>query len=154
MKKTITALFAVVIILSGCDSGNGFVNKPKTPEELKMELAIQEKATPLSYLSVDATMQEDKIKTREAGIFREAEYSPDGNTIYGTIKNTATIAKFKDVVITVTFYSQTETAIETKDYVIYEFYGPNTTSNFTLKVYPPQAMAKFGVEVKGATAVD
>ena len=74
--------------------------------------------------------------------------------IYGTIKNSATIAQFKDVVVTVTFYSQTETAIETKDYVFYELYAPNSTTNFELKIYPPEAMAEFGIEIKNATAVN
>lgn len=58
------------------------------------------------------------------------------------------------MIITVTFYSQTQTAIETKDFVIYEFYGPNTSNKFDLKVYPPEAMAKFGIEINGAAAVD
>lgn len=155
MKKIIVSLIALLIISTSCsDSNSAEVNRPKTPEELRMELLSQEKLEPQTYLSVDATMQEDEIKTRDAGLFHDAEYSPDGNTIHGTIKNTATMAKFKDIVVTVTFYSQTETAIETKDFVIYEFYEPNSLNKFELKVYPPEAMAKFGIEIKGATASD
>jgi hypothetical protein len=119
-----------------------------------MELLSQERTTPLIYLTVEGKMQADQKLVRAAGLFRDAEYADDGSTIRGTIKNTATIAKFKDVVLTVTFYSQTQTVIETKDYVIYEFYKPNTTNNFELKVYPPEAMKEFNVEVKNATAAD
>lgn len=156
MKKVFLSLITISLLMTSCggSSSSASVERPKTPEELKMELVAQEKLEPLTYLTVDAKMQEDEVKTRDAGLFHDAEYSPDGNTIHGTIKNSATIAKFKDVVVTVTFYSQTETAIETKDYVIYEFYSPNTSKKFDLKVYPPEAMAKFGVEIKNATAVD
>lgn len=151
MKRVIIAI-ASIIVLTNCDgSGSPFA---KTPEELRIELVSQEKTTPLAYLTVEAKMRADEKLVRAAGIFRSAEYAPDGATIHGTIKNSATIAKFKDVVLTVTFFSQTQTVIETKDYVIYEFYKPNSVNNFELKVYPPDAMKEFNVEVKGATATD
>lgn len=154
--KNLILSFLAVITLTGCSNtaSTESSERPKTPEELKMELASQEKTDPLTYLSIDATMREDQVLTREEGLFHSAEYSPDGNTIHGTIKNTATIAKFKDVVLRVTFYSQTETAIESKDYVVYEFYSPNTSTDFNLKVYPPEAMAKFGIEIVDAKAAD
>ena len=150
MRTIIFASFILSILLASC----GSTEVPKTPEELKAELLSQEKTQPLVYLTVDAKMREDQVQTRRAGLFRDAEYAKDGNTITGTIKNSATIAKFKDVVLTVTFYSQTETAIESKDFTIYEYYNPNTNTPFELKVYPPETMAKFGIEIKGATAVD
>lgn len=99
-------------------------------------------------------MHADEVKTRDAGLFHDAEYAPDGNTIHGTIQNSATVAKFKDIIITVTYYSQTETAISTEDFTFYEFYEPNSTVTFKQKVYPPQEMAKYGLEIKKATPVD
>jgi len=142
-----------------------FLMQPNSTEGLKNRLlestsftekerARVKKALNLATVIHAGQMREDKVKTREAGFFNEAEYAKDGNTIYGTIKNSATMAKFKDIVLTVTFYSQTQTAIESKDFTIYEFYKPNTATLFELKVYPPEAMAQFGVEVKTATAAD
>lgn len=156
MKHLLISASIAITLFASCNGGAApaTIEMPKTPEELKMELAAQEKAEPLTYLTIDATMREDEVMTREEGLFHSAEYSPDGNTIHGTITNTATIAKFKDVVLSVTFYSQTDTPIETKDFTIYEFYEPNKVSNFELKVYPPETMAKFGIEIKNATAVD
>ncbi|MBL0316466.1 MAG: hypothetical protein IPP69_12065 [Flavobacteriales bacterium] len=119
-----------------------------------MELVSSEKMTPLIYLSVESKMRQDKKLVRQAGLFRDAEYAPDGATIFGTIKNSATIAKFKDVVLSVTYFSQTKTKIETREYVIYEFYNPNSTNTFELKVNPPQAMKNFNVEIRAATPVD
>jgi len=153
MRTTIFASLIISVLLTNCGSSTpGEV--PKTPEQLKAELLSQEKTEPLTYLTVDATMKEDEVKTRDAGLFHDAEYSKDGNTVHGTIKNSATLAKFKDIVLTVTYYSQTETAIESKDFTIYEFYTPNSSTPFELKVYPPETMAKFGIEIKTATAVD
>jgi hypothetical protein len=153
MKTTIFASLISVILLTSCGSSTP-VEVPKTPEQLKAELLSQEKIEPLTYLTVDGTMRADEVKTRDEGLFHSAEYSPDGNTIHGTIKNTATMAKFKDIVLTVTYYSQTETAIESKDFTIYEFYSPNSTTPFELKVHPPESMAKFGIEIITATATD
>lgn len=153
MRTTILASLILSVFLMSCSSSTSH-DIPKTPEQLKAELLLRENDEPSAYLAVEATMKEDKVKTREEGLFHDAEYSKDGNTIHGTIKNTATLAKFKDIVLTVTFYSQTNTAIESKDFTIYEFYAPNTITPFELKVYPPEAMAKFGIEIKTATATD
>lgn len=124
---------------------------PKTPEELKMELNQQELSNPTHYLIANAKMSENTVKTREAGLFREAEYSTDGYNIEGSIKNSASVARFKDVMITVKFLSKTGTIIEETDYPFYEFYEPNSTTPFSLHVYPPDAMEKFSVSVKNAS---
>lgn len=129
------------------------VSVPKTPEELKMELNQQELSDPTHYLIAKATMSENRIKTREAGLFREAEYSTDGYNIEGTIKNSASVARFKDVILTVQFLSKTGTVIEEAEYPFYEFYEPNSTTPFSLHVYPPDVMEKFSVSVKGASGV-
>ncbi len=119
-------------------------NREKTPEELKMELQALENNNPLQYLElVETTIQRNKIK--DAGLFSSAKY--DGYLIKGKVKNSATLAKFKDLKLMVEFYSQTKTVIESKSYVKYEYFAPNTTKEFTLKVDPPEAMKGFGVYV-------
>lgn len=152
MKQILSILFFLVLFITSCsDSVSTEQERPKTPEELKMELKNQELNDPTTYLSAEnVTMTENKVKTREAGLFRDAEYKTDGYFIEGNIKNTATIAKYKDVILTVTLFSQTETVIEEKDYVVYEFYAPNSVSSFSFKINPPSATNKFNVAVKGA----
>lgn len=152
MKQFLPLLFFVVLFVTSCsNSVSTEQSRPKTPEELKMELKNQELNDPTSYLSAEnVTMTENKVKTREAGLFRDAEYKTDGYFIEGSIKNTATLAKYKDVILTVTLFSQTETVIEEKDYVIYEFYAPNSVNPFSFKINPPSATNKFNVVVKGA----
>jgi hypothetical protein len=154
MKLIVIALIA--IFFTSCNTGNisGNSDKPKTYEELKMELKQLEKINPNEYLSVTATINPNTVLIREAGFFRRAEYSTDGYNIEGIIKNSALVARFKDVVLTVTFMSKTETVIEEKDYVIYEFFEPNSTKSFSLHVYPPDATEKYNVTVKNAIAAD
>jgi hypothetical protein len=136
---------SIIIIIASCGSNR----KQKSPEELKMELKAQERANPTQYLSItESTMTANKI--REAGLFRDAEY--DGWIIKGSILSSATLAKFKDVVINVELYSQTGTVIEEKDYVIYEFYEPGTIKSFSLKINTPEATNKYNVSIKSATA--
>lgn len=163
MKKSIIIIIVGLVSFIGCKDTSSSssvmedvveLETPKTAEELRQELKGQEELSPTTYLTIDdAKMREDQIQTREANFFQSAQYAPDGNTIYGNIKNTASIARFKDVVVTVTFYSQTETEIETKDHIFYEFYEPNSLNYFELKVYPPEATASFNISVKNAVPV-
>lgn len=119
-----------------------------------MELKLQEQSSPADFLSASATLSPNRVEIREAGVFRDAEYGTDGYNLEGTVTNSATLARFKDVVLTVTFLSGTETVLEEQDYVLYEFVEPNATAAFSLHVYPPDATEKFNVSVKGATAAD
>lgn len=155
MKKILFLSFAsATLLLASCNSGGSSgsnADKPKTPEELKMELKIQEQSSPTDYLSASgATMKHNEV--RKAGLFRDAEY--DGWLVEGIIKNTATLARFKDVVLTIKLFSQTETVIEEKDYVIYEFFEPNTSKPFSIKIHPPEVTDKFNVSVKTGTATE
>jgi len=144
-----SVLFVGLALFSSCN--NEPKERPKTPEELRAELKKQEQSEPLFYLSIDKPTMKHNM-TRAEGLFRDAEY--DGWLIEGKIKNTATLAKFKDVVLRVKHFSQTNTLIEQKDFVIYEFYEPRKMKNFVLKVYPPEAHHTFDVDVVRATPVD
>jgi len=146
-------LAVLTIIFTSC-GGNYQENKPKTPEELRAELKLQELNNPLDYLDhKDVTLRPQRKKIRNAGLFRDAEYVDDGALIEGYIINKATLAKFKDVVIKISFYSQTETLIDEETYVFYEYYEPNSKKHFSLKVYPPVAYKKFGIQIVDAKPV-
>jgi hypothetical protein len=155
MKKTITMFFIATLALTSCNnsSSTSSSDRPKTPEELKAELKQQEEIAPLTYLEdKNVKLKPQEKKTRDAGLFRDAEYAPDGAIIEGEFINKATIAKFKDITVKVSFYSQTKTLIDEKNYVIYEFYEPNSKKPFKLKIDElPQAYKEFGFEITGAT---
>ena len=125
-------------------------NTPKSAEELHQELKTEEQTTPTKYLAIEnPTMKHNMV--REAGLFRDAKY--DGWLAQGQIKNTATIAKYKDVIVTIELYSQTKTLIETKDYVVYEYYEPYSRKDFTIKINTPGATYKFHMTIQDATPV-
>jgi hypothetical protein len=145
-------IFVVCLFFFSCgDSSSlsiGDSLREKTPEELREELRKQEMTSPTEYMKLEGvTMKRNLV--REAGFFRNAEY--DGSLVEGSIKNNASIARFKDVIIVVDFYSKTETQIGQKEFVLYEYYEPNSNENFSLKVYPPAEMGTYRVSIKNAT---
>lgn len=145
MKKiTLILIYVLTLTIIGCKEEN----RQKTPAELKMELQMQENNNPLQYLELqNVTMQRNKIK--DAGLFSRAKY--DGYLIKGQVKNSATMAKYKDLKITVELYSKTKTVIDNQTYVFYEYYEPNSTKDFSIKIDAPNAMENFGTFVFGAT---
>lgn len=144
MKKIILILIYVVILTTICCKEN----KSKTPAELRMELQIQENDNPLQYLKLEnVTMQRNKIK--EAGLFSSAKY--DVYLITGQVKNSAKMAEYKDLKLTVELYSKTKTVIESESFIIYEYYAPNSINDFSLKIDVPEAMKSFGTFVIDAT---
>jgi hypothetical protein len=67
------------------------------------------------------------------------------------VTNSASIAKFKDIVITVSYLSDTDTEMEAKEYIMYKFFEPSSVTDFEYKVYPPSGFKNFHVEVFKAT---
>ncbi len=136
------------------DLGNNNQNREilKTAEELKFELLQQENKSPITYLSSDdVTLQKLRIKTREAGLFHDAEYEDDGVLIEGYFKNKATLATFKDIRVKISFYSQTETLIDEQSYIMYEYYEPNSRKSFSFKIKEvPEAYKSFTFELTDA----
>jgi len=147
-------VMALVICFSSC-VGNSYNEHPKTPEQLRTELKQQESNTPLMYLTdQNVTLLPQQKKIRDAVFFRDAEYAPDGAIINGDFINKATLAKFKDITVDILFYSQTQTVINEKSFVIYQYSEPNSTSHFALKIDTlPQAYKNFSCTITGATPV-
>jgi hypothetical protein len=154
MQKLIILTFFPVLF--SCNSGVTFFpdDEPKTPEELREELKTLELSNPLLYLGYeDVFLSGNMVLKRKGGIFRDDEYQEDGKILDGVIINTATFAKYKDVVINVYFYSQTQTLIEEKQFIIYEYFEPNAKSAFSFKVYPPSGYSNFGFDIVDAKPI-
>ncbi|MGE0569368.1 MAG: hypothetical protein AB7O73_15620, partial [Bacteroidia bacterium] len=84
---SILQVLSLTLLFNCSDSGNSpKADVPKTPEELRAELKQQEESTPLEYLRDNGvTMKPQHKKTRNAGLFRSAEYAPDGAIFEGDI---------------------------------------------------------------------
>ena len=111
--------------------------KPKTPEELKQELKSDEQNHPGNYLSVHYSYKYKVYSNR----FQ----------IDGTLTNSATVATFKDVILSVSYYTQTNTFLKTEDYVVYKYVYPNGNTSFSLNVEVPSGGKKVNIKVKTAS---
>jgi len=147
------AIIAAIVFFVSCTSPSSpiIIEKPKTPEELRAELKNDEQVAPQKYLSINAATIRENI-TRPAGLFNRSQ--SDGYLIQGEIRNSASIARFKDIILKVQYLSPTQSIIQENDYVVYEFFEPSSSKTVTFKVYPPDAMKGFSVSVKSATPVD
>jgi hypothetical protein len=114
---------------------------PKTAEEIRDDLLKKEQNSPLEYLTIDATLNENKVQTRNPTIFRRSKYKIDGYILKGTISNIATFAVFKDIGIKVTFISKTGTKIGSEKFIVYDNSSPNNNINFEQKIYLPEGTA-------------
>ena len=146
MKKLF--LLYVLIFLSSCGS-NLII---KSPEELRMEIKAQEQSSSTAYLVIEGGIILTPGRVREAGSLKDSEY--DGYFVQGIIRNTATIAMFRDVVLTVQLYSQTDTVIEEQDYMIHELFDPGSFSVFSIQVDAPKVTEEYKVRIKSAATAD
>ena len=148
-----TSLALITLCIMSCTTEEP--ERPKTAEELRAELKQQELEAPLLYLiDTSVVLQPQQRKVREAGFFRDAEYAPDGAIIKGTFMNKASLAKYKDVVVKVSFFSKTKTLIKEESYVLYEYYEPHSSKEFAMKLDTlPNAYVDFGFEVVDAKPV-
>lgn len=105
-------------------------------QEKVMTVEEMESAEPLKFLTADG------------------EYNKNfwGNKfkIRGTIRNSATVATYKDAVVRITYYSKTKTEMGSKDFTIYETFAPNSVTKFELKVDNYQDVYGIGCNVVGA----
>lgn len=125
---------------SGSSQSSKYTNSSrqsvKTESELRQDLSSKEGRNPKNYLSVDYDLTY-KVLSGE-------------DKITGTIYNTAAMATFKDVVLTVSYSTETNTSLGKENYVIYDYVYPGTSIPFTIKTYSPQGTKKIGVTIKSA----
>ncbi len=154
MRRNILLIFTIIYFAaSSCNSGVEVRTKPKTPEELRAELETHEKAHPLNYLMADSTeLKPNRVKVKD-NWFRSDEYETKGYHFNCSIVNNATIAKFKDVVLRISYYSQTRSLIATKELTIYEYFEPRSNKRFKELLNPPDDMSAYDVAVISAIPV-
>jgi len=132
-KKIFSILLSFLFILSSCgsgDSGNTYEEKVMSVEEI-------ERSQPTNFLTAGGNYNEnfwgDKIK------------------VHGTIKNTATVATYKDAVVEVTYYSKTKSEITSERYTIYDYFPPHSEKQFELKITNYEGTNSIGWDVVNAT---
>lgn len=76
----------------------------------------------------------------------------DKIVIKGTVKNIATHTNYKDVRITVYFYSKTKSVISTFNHTLYDYFPYGMTKEFELKIDFPSSMEAIDLDATSATA--
>ncbi len=112
--------------------------RERTPAELEAELLAAEISLPLNYLSVNYSLRQNLI---------------DETVIEGTINNSARMASYQDVVLVISFESETGTELSTSEHIVYKFVNPSGSIPFKIKTYSPKSTRKIGVTVKRAKPV-
>lgn len=134
----ITLAFNLFCLIS-CDKAAA--TKPAVQEEMNYESLVQEKDSPLLFMAVEAKIKQADESTNKKNC-----------VVYGTISNTAMQTRFKDVTITIKYYSSENDLIESGEVIIYKLYEPNTRTKFEVPVVVPDSMQTIEVEVKDAKA--
>lgn len=108
-----------------------------TYEEQVLSIEDQEKAVPRKFL-------------KAAGTYKEMVFTGKFK-IDGTIANTATVAKFKNVIIEVSFYTSKNKYISAERFTIGDNFPAGSTKEFKLKLDPPKGADNCKWKAVGAT---
>lgn len=114
--------------------------KPLTEEELRAALLKKELANSGDYLTADCTYR--------------YRFFAERFEIEGAVYNAASLATFKDIVVTLIYYSNTNTELARKNYVLYEYVYPNSSTTFKWNVEAPDETKKISAVVRKATGVE
>ena len=101
-----------------------------------MTLKEKEEANPTSFLRATGTYRKNLINQW---------------VIEGTITNSATLATYKDVVISITYFSKTQTQIGTEEKTLFEYYKPNSEQNFKIKTSGYEGTATISIDIVSAS---
>lgn len=140
MKTSLFSSLLLTIILISCNNSYNPIRQ-KSPEELRMELKASEQKDYNQYLSVHYDKADYKFWT-------------DKYQIRGYIQSTASIARFKDAVLTVSFLTETDTELASSDNFLYKFIEPNSKTDFVITTRVPNATKKFNIRIKTVVPVE
>lgn len=134
----VVALLGVGAIIWAANTG-GNTTGGFSYEEKVMTVEEIERADPTRFLDASGTYNENfwgnKLK------------------VLGIVKSNATVAQYKDVIIQVTYYSETKTVLGTDSYVLYKFVPPHGEIAFEWTLNRPNACKTIGWEVTSATPI-
>jgi hypothetical protein len=109
---------------------------PPSPSELRKELAEQEAAHWSSYINL-TNENSSTVIIQKPDLFHHTIVANDLRDVSGGIINAATLVTFKDAVIRVDCYSQTQTMIGEEVFTVYQLFKPGTSFNFQQRVSVP-----------------
>lgn len=134
MQK-ICAILIVMVLLSSCESQKEEKNFEKSYETVKETLAEKEKNNPKRFLIVTNRDRKNLI----------------GQTVVmGSISNKATVCRYKDVELRLSFFSKTGAKLDEGLETIYENIGPGQTVKFKTKYFAPKGTDSVAISINKA----
>ncbi len=125
------------------------LEEENSPEKLRANLIEKEKQNPTEYLKTSNETIQQNI-TQQPSLFQHTK--TDGYWVRGNIKNSATLATFKDIVILVSYFTETNTHISDEEFTIISYSKPQSSIPFEHLSHPPQEFVKnWSIKVKDAT---
>ena len=112
--------------------------REKTAEELRAELYQKEKKRPMQYLSETHTLSYRVFSGKDQ--------------ISGDIYNSATMATFKDIVLTLVYTTNTGTELGRENFTVYKYCYPGSSTSYLIRTHTPDGTRRIGVAVSGALA--
>lgn len=138
MKYVYTALLLIALCSSCQDSSNQ--DYPAIEAEApKPTVAQLEQQSPADYLKANCTFRKNLI---------------DEWVLEGTIVSSATITKYKDPILTIEYYSETNTKLGAEESTLYKFVSPGETFSFKIKSSQYENATRIAVGVTNATAIE
>lgn len=130
--QKIMTILIVAIALSACKE-----NKTENYQEKLMTIEQTEKAQPTTFLKAEGT-------------YNKSLFGGKLN-FDGVIRNNATVVTYKDVVVRLTYFSETKTEIGKIEHTVQDFFPPQSEKPFELKIENDKAIHSIGWEVIAAT---
>lgn len=115
---------------------NSNTPRQKSADEIRQDLYNKEMENPKDYLSVTYNLNYRVISGKDE--------------IIGTIYNNASLASYKDVVLTVVYSTKTDTELSRENFVVYDYVDAGGSRNFNIKTYSPEGTKKIGVYINSA----
>ena len=130
--KQVAFIFLSFVFLS-CTNSTG--NSNTSNENSKTDIAQKEKQKPLEFLHARGTYRTNMI----------GQWVLEGN-----IRNSATIATYKDVVFRIYYYSKTKTELGTEEKTVFEYFKPESDNNFKVKTNGFEGTSTIAFEIVSA----
>jgi hypothetical protein len=138
----ITILFIIVsfcfIIFQSCQNKVNNFSGTNLYESTKIDLKSQKINSPLKFLKV-------------TGSFHKNFWGQ--LVINGNIYSSATIAKYKDITLRISFISQTNSLISESNSTIYDYFYPNSSKEFKLKLDAPKDTKNVNLNIENANSM-
>jgi hypothetical protein len=139
-------IIGIISVIVGGLAGHFLLNQINSRNSNSTNTTYQEKV-----LTVEEIEQNDPASFLKASGTYNQNFWGDAMKVHGTIVNNATVANYKDVVVEVVFYSETETELDRKRYTIYDYFPAHSTKNFELKITKSAGCKKLGWSAIRAT---